>query len=66
MALTVFKIIFLVVAVIGFIIIWIAPLFFKNNGKDEVINNRKATKVKLVGVLVAAISLLIVIILSYF
>ena len=67
MVLFVFKIIFLIVFVIGGLIMLCAPLFYPAiKVTDEKIRVRKITKLKLIGVIVAGVGLLVVIILSNF
>ena len=67
MALLVFKIIFLVVFVIGVLIMVFAQYFFgAKKNIDEKVLNKKITKTKLIGLLVASFGLLLVLILGNF
>ena len=67
MVLFVFKIIFLVVFVVGAIIMFCAPFFYPaKDNQDEQIRNRKITKLKLIGLIIGAVGLLVVLILGYF
>lgn len=61
----IFKVIFLVVFAIGGLIVVGAPVFYargKNN--NDVVRNRKITKLRLIGVIIACVGLLVVIILA--
>ncbi len=63
----IFKIIFLVVFLIGIIIMVVAPFFYgKRNEKQSEAQLRKITKTRLIGLIIAAVGLLVVLILSYF
>lgn len=63
----VFKIIFLVVFLIGVIVMIVAPFFYgKRNEKQSEALLRKITKTRLIGLIIAAVGLLVVLILSYF
>lgn len=61
----VFKVIFLVVFAIGGLIVLCAPVFYPNGkNSSEVVRNRKVTRLRLIGVIIACIGLLVVIILA--
>lgn len=69
MAIFVFKIIFLVVFVIGAIIMFCAPFFYKADSKSadsQKALSRKVTKLRLIGLIIGAVGLLVVLILGYF
>ena len=67
MVLLVFKIIFLVVFIIGTAIMFCAPFFYKDNNKsNSQITSRKITKLRLIGLIIGAVGLLVVLILGYF
>lgn len=67
MVVFVFKIIFLVVMVIGGLVMLAAPMMVSQvKNKDIILRNRKITKVRLIGVIIACVGLLMVIILSNF
>ncbi len=65
MVLTVFKFIFLAVFAIGGLLLLCAPLFYSGiKHTDEILRNRKITKLRLIAVLIACVGLLMVIILA--
>lgn len=69
MVLFVFKIIFLVVFIIGAGIMFCAPFFYRDNkGKQSngQVTSRKITKLRLIGLIIGAVGLLVVLILGYF
>ena len=69
MVLLVFRIIFLVVAAIGALIMFCAPFFYKAENKKQTNQqalSRKVTKLRLIGLIIGAIGLLVVLILGYF
>ena len=69
MVLLVFKIIFLVVFVVGTLITFAAPLFYKSETKksgNQQGLSRRITKLRLIGIIVGAVGLLVVLILGYF
>ena len=69
MVLLVFKIIFLVVFVVGALITFCAPFFYKsdiNKSNNQQAVSRKITKLRLIGIIVGAVGLLVVLILGYF
>ena len=67
MALLVFKIIFLVVLVIGVVIMVSAPwIYSEKTNSNEKLRVHKITKLKLIGLIIAGVGLLVVLILGYF
>ncbi len=67
MALLVFKIIFLVVLVIGVVIMVSAPwIYSEKTNTNEKLRVHKITKLKLIGLIIAGVGLLVVLILGYF
>lgn len=67
--LLVFKIIFLVVFLVGVLVVALAPFFYKTskkNNQTDAIVSRKVVKLRLIGIIIAAVGLLVVLILSYF
>ena len=67
MALFVFKIIFLVVFVIGVLLMICAPFIYsEKNNSNEQYRNRKITKLRLIGLVIGCVGLLVVLILGYF
>lgn len=62
-----FKIVFLIVALVGFVVIFGAPLIILHGKKDADVRRRRlAVKTRLIGVIIASVGLLVVIILSNF
>ena len=66
MALTVFKIIFLVVFFVGIAVIFAAPLFTPKAERETKSGHHHTTKIRLIGMIIASSGILIVLILGAF
>ena len=66
MALTVFKIIFLIAFFVGVVVIIAAPLFTEKSARDTKQGNHHTSKIRLIGMIIASASMLIVLLLGAF
>ena len=64
MALFVFKIIFLVVFIVGILIMFVAPFIFGKQNREDPVVSHKVTKLRLIGLIIGCIGLLVVLILA--
>lgn len=64
MALFIFKIIFLVVFIVGVLIMFIAPFIYGRQNRENPAVSRKVTRLRLIGLIIGCVGLLVVLILA--